>query len=211
MTKHCLNNKLMQNLDREIKEYGENHNVPITKDDTLDFLINLINTNNIKQVLEIGTAIAFGSITMAENTTLEHIDTVENDPERFKIANQNIKKYKLENKISTNLVDALEFLKTTTNKYDLVYLDGPKGQYANYLPYILKLLNVGGFVVADNLYFHGMVMGKIPVTAGCRAMIKGLHKYIAEIVTHPNLETKILDIGDGVGVSKLKNKLKSRC
>jgi len=196
----------MTNLDNEIKQYGENHNVPITKDDTLDFLCKTINENNSKQILEIGTAIAFGSITMAENTTCQHIDTLEINEERFKIANQNIKAHGLENVISTHLIDAMEYLKTCTKTYDLIYLDGPKGQYINYLPHLVKILKVGGIIVADNLYFHGMVTGEIEVTKGCRAMIKGLKNYIAEVTTNPIFETQILNIGDGVGISKLIDK-----
>jgi len=196
----------MVNLNQQIKQYGENHNVPITKDDTLDFLCKTINQENAKQILEIGTAIAFGSITMAENTNLEHIDTVEIDVERFKIANENIKNHNLQNKISTHLVDAMEFIKNCNKTYDLIYLDGPKGQYINQLPYLVKILKVGGIIVADNLYFHGMVTGEIPVSKGCRAMIKGLHKYIDEITTNPIFETRILSIGDGVGFTRLKSK-----
>ena len=193
----------MINLNQQIKQYGENHNVPITKDDTLDFLCKTINKENAKQILEIGTAIAFGSITMAENTNLEHIDTVEIDVERFKIANENIKNHNLENKISTHLVDAMGYIQNCNKTYDLIYLDGPKGQYINYLPHLTKILKVGGIIIADNLYFHGMVTGEIPVTKGCRAMIKGLHKYIDEITTNPIFETEILSIGDGVGVTRL--------
>ena len=70
---------------------------------------------------------------------------------------------------------------------------------------VTNLLNKGGIIFADNLNFHGMVTGEIEVTKGCRAMIKGLKNYIAEITTNPNLETQIfINIGDGVGVSKLK-------
>ena len=192
----------MINLDQEIKEYGINNKVPITKDDTLSFLVETINNNNCKQILEIGTAIAFGSITMATETNCEHIDTLEIDKERFEIANKNIKKHGLEHKISTYLIDAMEFLKTCKKKYDFIYLDGPKGQYINYLPYLVELLNAGGIIFADNLNFHGMVTGEIPVTKGCRAMIKGLHKYIDAIQTHPQLNSTIYkSIGDGVGVS----------
>ncbi|MBR6778859.1 MAG: O-methyltransferase [Clostridia bacterium] len=198
----------MTNLDKQIKEYGKNHNVPITKDDTLDFLCQTINKENAKQILEIGTAIAFGSITMAENTSCEHIDTLEKDEQRFKIANENIKNHALQSKISTYLTDAMDYIKNCTKTYDLIYLDGPKGQYVNYLPYLTKILKVGGVIVADNLYFHGMVTGEIPVTKGCRSMIKGLHKYIEQITTNPIFETQILNIGDGVGVTKLKTACK---
>ncbi len=192
-------------LDKEIKKYGNENKVPITKDDTLTFLLETINKNNSKQILEIGTAIGFGCITMAENSNCEHVDTLEIDKTRFDIANNNIKSKNLQNKISTHLVDAKEYLSNCNKKYDFVYLDGPKGQYINYLPLIVKLLNPNGIIFADNLNFHGMVTGEIPVTKGCRAMIKGLKNYINEITTNPIYESEIYtNIGDGVGVTKLK-------
>ena len=192
-------------IDKDIREYGKDNKVPITLDDTLVFLIQTINENQCKQILEIGTAIGFGCISMAENTDCEHIDTLEKDEERFNIANENIKNKNLQNKITTHLLDAMDYLKNCNKKYDFIYLDGPKGQYINYLPYLTNLLNKGGIIFADNLNFHGMVTGEIEVTKGCRAMIKGLKNYIAEITTNPNLETQIfINIGDGVGVSKLK-------
>jgi predicted O-methyltransferase YrrM len=156
--------------------------------------------------LEIGTAIGFGCITIAQNSNCEHIDTVEIDMERFEIANQNIKAKGLENKISTNLIDAKEFLLNCNKKYDFVYLDGPKGQYINYLPLITRLLNPNGIIFADNLNFHGMVTGEIPVTKGCRAMIKGLKNYISEVTINPIYVSEIYtNIGDGVGVTKVNN------
>ena len=170
-------------IDNEIRNYGKENKVPITLDDTLSFLVETINNNNSKEILEIGTAIAYGSITMAENTNCNHIDTLEIDESRFKIANENIKNKNLQDKISTFLVDAKEFLLNCNKKYDLVYLDGPKGQYINYLPMITKLLNPNGIIFADNLNFHGMVTGEIEVTRGCRSMIKGLKNYINEITT----------------------------
>lgn len=192
-------------LDKEIKSYGNEHNVPITKDDTLCFLLDIINKNNCKQILEIGTAIGFGSIAMAENTICEHIDTVEIDENRFSIANQNIKNKGLENKITTHLIDAKEFLNNCNKKYDLVYLDGPKGQYIKYLPMIVKVLNPNGIIFADNLNFHGMVTGEIPTTKGCKTMIRNLHLYINEVTTNPIFQTEIFkQIGDGVGITQLK-------
>jgi len=193
------------NIDEKIRTYGKENKVPITMDDTLLFLIQTINENQSKQILEIGTAIGFGSISIATNTTCEHIDTLEIDKERYDIANENIAKHNLQNKISTHLIDAMEYLKSCSKKYDFIYLDGPKGQYVKYLPYLINILNKGGIIFADNLNFHGMVTGKIPISKGCRSMIKGLKNYIAEITSNPNLETQIYTkIGDGVGVSKLK-------
>ncbi len=192
----------MINIDGELKKYGKSHKVPISLDDTLDFLIKTINNSNSKQILEIGTAIGYSAITIAENTDCANIDSLEIDSERYNLAKENVAKHNLTEKITLYNLDALEYIKNTDKIYDFIYLDGPKGQYINYLPYLIKILKIGGIIFADNLYFHGMVTGKIPVSKGCRAMIKGLHKYIDEINSNPSLDTKIYDIGDGIGVSK---------
>lgn len=188
----------------EIKKFGKENNVPISLDDTLSFLLSTINKNNCKQILEIGTAIGYSSIAMATNTNCEHIDTVEIDASRYNIAVKNIAEANKQDKITPYLMDAMEYLKTCTKKYDLIYLDGAKNQYVHYLPYLKQILNPDGIIFADNLYFHGMVLGKTKVTTGCRAMIKSLHQYIAEITTDPTLDSLIYEIGDGVGITKLK-------
>lgn len=194
-------------IDNEIRSFGKENKVPITLDDTLSFLIQTINENQCKEILEIGTAIGFGCISIAENTECNHVDTLEIDEERFNIADVNINNKGLENRISTHLIDAKEYLTNCKKKYDFIYLDGPKGQYINYLPLLVKILNPNGIIFADNLNFHGMVTGEIPVTRGCRAMIKGLKNYIAEVTTNPLYETKLYkEIGDGVGITKLKEK-----
>ncbi len=188
----------------EIKKFGKENNVPISLDDTLSFLLSTIMQNNCKQILEIGTAIGYSAIAMATNTDCQHIDTVEIDKSRYDIAVENINTANLQDKITPYLIDAMEFLKSCDKKYDLIYLDGAKNQYINYLPYLKQILNTNGIIFADNLYFHGMVLGQAKVTTGCRAMIKSLHKYIAEITTNPIFDTLIYPIGDGVGITKLK-------
>ncbi len=197
-------------INEDIRSYGKENRVPITLDDTLIFLCDTINKYDCKTILEIGTAIGYGCITMANNTTCQHIDTLEIDENRYNIAVTNIKNERLDKKITTYLTDAMDYLKNCAKKYDLVYLDGAKGQYINYLPYIINLLNPNGIIIADNLHFHGMVTGEIPVSRGCRAMIKGLHRYIDAITTDTRLDTKILGIGDGVGISVLKQVLTNR-
>ena len=192
-------------IDNEIRSFGKENKVPITLDDTLSFLIQTINENQSKEILEVGTAIGFGCITIAENAQCRHIDTLEKDEIRYSIANENIKNKGLENKITTYLCDAMDYLKTCKKKYDFIYLDGPKGQYINYLPLLTNLLNSNGIIFADNLNFHGMVTGEIEVSRGCRAMIKGLKNYIQEITTNPIYETTLnTKIGDGVGITKIK-------
>ena len=195
--------KDVQKLLEEIRVYGEENDVPISKADTQEFLLNLIKENNYMSVLEIGTAIGYSTIAFASTNCVSKVDSVEIDENRLLVARENIKKSGLDKKIKLYHMDAKEFLQNNENKYDFIYLDGPKGQYINYLPYLLNMLNKNGTLVADNLFFHGMVTGEIPVAKGCRSMIKGLKNYIQEITTNPNLETKILNIGDGLGITKL--------
>lgn len=205
--------KDVQKLLKEIREYGEKNDVPISKEDTLNFLLTTIKENKYKQVLEIGTAIGYATIAFAFLDCVKQVESVEKDENRFNLARENIEKSGLKSKITIYNLDAKIFLQNNEKTYDFIYLDGPKGQYINYLPYLLKMLNKNGILVADNLFFHGMVTGEIPVTKGCRSMIKGLKNYIQEITTNPNLETKILNIGDGLGITKLlsqKEKIKKK-
>ena len=195
--------KDVQKLLKEIREYGEKNDVPISKEDTLNFLLTTIKENKCKQVLEIGTAIGYATIAFAFLDCVKQVKKKKKDENRFNLARENIEKSGLKSKITIYNMDAKIFLQNNEKTYDFIYLDGPKGQYINYLPYLLKMLNKNGILVADNLFFHGMVTGEIPVTKGCKSMIKGLKNYIQEITTNPNLETKILNIGDGLGITKL--------
>lgn len=189
-------------FDTNLKEYAKKFDVPISFDETMEFLINTINKYKCKEVLEIGTAIGFGSISMAENSCVKHIDTLELNTDTFNIAKENIISHKLENKITCFNVDAKDYINECGKKYDLIYLDGPKGQYVNYLPRLKELLNKNGIIVADNVFFHGMVLGTTPVTKGCRSMINGLHKFIDMITLDKELNSQILNIGDGVALIK---------
>jgi len=187
-----------------LKLYAEQNNVPITKDDTMKFIIDYINANQIENVLEIGTAIAYGSINMAMCDSVKHITTLEIDTTNYQQALLNIAKYNLLDKIDARLIDAKLYIDECDKKFDLIYLDGPKGQYANYLPRLLQLLNPNGTIIADNIFFHGMATGAIPTPSSCRSMVNGLRQYVEDVTHNPNLETHIYQLGDGVCVTRLK-------
>ena len=193
----------MIQFDNDLKGYAKANKVPISFDETMEFVIEQINKNNYQEILEIGTAIGFGSISMASFSNAKHIDTVEIDKEIFQEALDNIKARKLTQQITAYNIDAREYLMKCNKKYDFIYLDGPKGQYINYLPMLADLLNDNGMIVADNLFFHGMVTGLVEVPTSCRAMIKGLHNFVGEITTNPTYKSQIYNIGDGVAVIKL--------
>ena len=187
-----------------LKLYAEQNNVPITKDDTIQFIVDYISANQVQTVLEIGTAIAYGSINMAMCDSVKHITTLEIDTTNYKQALLNIAKYNMLDKIDAKLIDAKFYLQECDKKFDLIYLDGPKGQYANYLPRLIELLNPNGTIIADNIFFHGMATGEIPTPSSCRSMVNGLRQYVEDITHNPNLNTHIYQMGDGVAVTRLK-------
>ena len=187
-----------------LKLYAEKNNVPITKDDTMQFIIDFINQNNVKTILEIGTAIAFGSINMAMCDSVTHITTLEIDTTNYREALNNIAKHNMMDKIDARLIDAKWYIDECDKKFDLIYLDGPKGQYINYLPRLLELLNPNGSIIADNIFFHGMATGEIVTPSSCRSMINGLRQYVDEVTHNPKLESHIYQMGDGICVTRLK-------
>lgn len=192
-------------FDDELKIKAKANHVPISFDETMEFVVSLIDEFDCKEILEIGTAIGFGSISMASLTDCSHIDTVEIDKDCVLEAKSNIETRGLSDKITVHNADAKDYIDACNKKYDLIYLDGPKGQYINYLPRLKQLLKKDGLLIADNLFFHGMVTGTTVVPVSCRAMIKGLHKFIDEITLSSELSTQIYNIGDGVACVRLKN------
>ena len=186
----------------EINRYGRTNKVPIVLDDTLKLLCDTINKHGYKDILEIGTAIGYSSIAMATNCVVNHITTLELDEDRYKLATLNIEKTHLSDKIEAINIDARQYLESCNQKFDFIFLDGPKGQYIAYLPYLVNLLNVGGMIFADNVYFKGMVTGKIPTPKSVMTMVRKLQAYNDAVMHHEQLQSEILDIGDGVAISK---------
>ena len=186
-----------------IKLYAEKNDVPITKDDTMQFIVDYINQNKVEHILEIGTAIAYGSINMAMCDSVKSVTTLEIDTTNYREALNNIAKYNLLDKIDARLIDAKLYIDECDKKFDLIYLDGPKGQYINYLPKLLQMLNPNGAIIADNIFFHGMATGEIPTPSSCRSMVNGLRLYVDEVTHNPQLETHIYQLGDGVCVTKM--------
>lgn len=188
---------------KEIYEYGLQNKVPIIKDDTREFLCDFVKTHKPKKILEIGTAIGYSGAVLLSCNEFSTLTTIEKDEERFNLAKQNFQELNLENRVTLYLGDASEVLESLTEKYDLVFIDGPKGQYFRYLPKIMKLVNNGSYIIADNLSIHGLVTPEGFVKHKHRAMVVNLRKFIADIQNHPNLETEILEIGDRISISRV--------
>lgn len=130
-----------------------------------------------------------------------YIDTIERDEERISEAKQNIKDLNLEEKIHIYEGDALEVLPTLTGPYDVVFIDAAKGKYPVFLSEALRMLASHGIIVADNVLYKGYVMSDYNKHKQ-RTAVRGLREFLKELTENENLTTEILEVGDGLAISK---------
>ena len=186
----------------EIKNKALEEHIPIIMDDTLEIIANILKTNKPKRILEIGTAVGYSAICFSEYLEKDGIiDTIERDDERIKQANDNIKRLGLESQIHIHGGDAVEILPTLTEKYDVIFIDAAKGKYPFFLKESDRLLNSQGIIFADNILYKGYVMSDYNKHKH-RTAVRNLREYIKEVTENPNYETEILEVGDGLAISK---------
>ena len=190
-------------LDK-IKEKALNEHIPIIMDDTLDVIGKYLEKEKPKRILEIGTAVGYSAICFSKFLDKDGvIDTIERDVERIKEAKINIKNMNLEKVINIYEGDAIEILPTLDEKYDVVFIDAAKGKYPFFLKESLRMINKNGIIFADNILYKGYVMSDYNKHKQ-RTAVRNLREYIKEISENPNLETEILEVGDGLAISKVK-------
>ena len=188
----------------KIKEEALKEHIPIIMDDTLEVIGNILKENKPNKILEIGTAVGYSAICFSEFLTDGgKIDTIERDKERIEKAKKNIKEIGLDRTINIYEGDAVEILPTLNEKYDMVFIDAAKGKYPFFLKEALRMLNQGGIIFADNILYKGYVMSDYNKHKQ-RTAVRNLREYIKEVTENENLETEILEVGDGLAISKKK-------
>lgn len=197
--------KNMNELELEkIKEKALENHIPIIMDDTLEVIAKILTEKKPKRILEIGTAVGYSAMCFSKYLAEDgSIDTIERDEERIEEAKQNFKKVEVENKINLYEGDAVEILPTLNEKYDVVFIDAAKGKYPFFLKEALRMLNQDGIIFADNILYKGYVMSDYNKHKQ-RTAVRNLREYIKETTENPNLETEILEVGDGLAISKIK-------
>ena len=187
-----------------IKKKALADKVPIIMDDTLEVIAKILDEIKPKKILEIGTAVGYSAICFSEYLQENgKIDTIERDTERVKEARKNIKKAEVEEKINIYEGDAVEILPTLNDEYDVVFIDAAKGKYPFFLNQALRMIKPGGVIFADNILYKGYVMSDYNKHKQ-RTAVRNLREYIAEITNNEKLETEILEVGDGLAISKTK-------
>ena len=190
----------------KIKQKALKEHIPIIMDDTLEIIEKELKENPPKRILEIGAAVGYSAMCFSKFLAQDGvIDTIERDEERIQEAKENFKKVGVEDKIKLYEGDAVEILPTLNEKYDMVFIDAAKGKYPFFLKESLRMIKNNGIIFADNILYKGYVMSDYNKHKQ-RTAVRNLREYIKEVSENPNLETEILEVGDGLAISKIKNK-----
>lgn len=185
---------------RELENYAHMHKIPIMNQEGIVFLISYIKENNIKSILEIGSAIGYSAIKMALVSEDIKITSIERDYELYELALANVEKYKLAKQIELINGDALEV--DIIGKYDLIFIDAAKSKYIDFFERYKKNLVPNGRVISDNLSFHGMVENPtMTKNKNTKQLINKIKKYIDFLHDNSEFDTTFYDIGDGISVS----------
>ena len=186
-----------------IEKYAKDNNVPIMEHDGIEFLLDYIKKNNIKNILEIGTAIGYSAIRMALIDNDIRVVTIERDKKRYDEAIKNIKEFELNSQIEVILSDAFDV--ELNVKFDLIFIDAAKAQYIKFFEKFKHNLNENGVIISDNLNFHGLTHGKHEnLSRNVKGLVRKLNLYIEFLKDNKEFDTVFLELGDGIGISTRK-------
>ena len=188
-------------MNSEIEEYARDNNVPIMMKDGITYLCDYIKNNNVKTILEIGSAIGYSSIMMASVDNDIKVTTIEKDANRYNIAVANINKFNLSSRITILNEDALE--SNITGYYDLIFIDASKGNNINFFNKYKDNLAKNGAIVTDNLSFHGLVEDETLIkTKNQKGIVKKIKLYIDFLSNNKDFTTIYVPVGDKISISK---------
>ena len=187
----------------ELEEYAKKNNVPIMQPDGIKFLKNYIEKNNIKNILEIGSAIGYSAICMAKLNKEIKVVTIERDLERYNEAVKNIKKFDFEDQITIINDDA--FNVDLDSKFDLIFIDAAKSQSTKFFLKFQKNLNSKGTIITDNINFHGLTYAIEVKNRNTRQLVRKIREYVEFLKENRDFTTTIVDDGDGIAISVKNN------
>ena len=193
------NTPSLNGIEKEAKET----NVPIIRTQVQSLLKLLLAMRKPATILEVGCAIGFSALLMSEYGPEDcHITTIEKYEKRISVARENFRRAGKEERITLLEGDAAEILQKMTGAYDMIFMDAAKGQYIHFLPDVLRLLAPGGILLSDNVLQDGNILeSRFAVTRRNRTIHSRMREYLYELKHHPQLETVILPVGDGVTLS----------
>lgn len=186
----------------KIKQKALEDKIPIIMDDTLEVISKILIEKKPERILEIGAAVDYSAMCFSEYLSENgKIDTIERDEQRIAECKKNLKKVGVEGRINLYEGDAVEILPTLNEKYDIVFIDAAKGKYPFFLEQALRMLKDDGVIFADNILYKGYVMSDYNKHKQ-RTAVTHLREYIKETTENPELQTEILEVGDGLAITR---------
>ncbi|MFQ6810147.1 MAG: O-methyltransferase [Streptococcus sp.] len=184
---------------KELEEFARRENIPIIPHETVAFFRLFLQTMQPQSILEIGTAIGFSALLMAEQVPDAKIMTIDRNEEMIGFAKENFARFDQRKQITLLEGDAVDLLEHIEQRFDLIFMDSAKSKYIVFLPEVLKRLEVGGVVILDDIFQGGDVARDImDVRRGQRTIYRGLQRLFDATLDHPGLTASLIPLGDGI-------------
>lgn len=193
-----INNKETNPILVSLRLYANDHNVPIITEEGINFIKQIMQISNVKRVLEIGTAIGYSSINMAQLDC--DVVSIERDSNMVELARQNIEKADLSSRITVIHADALDVNQEDLGLFDLIFIDAAKAQSVNFFNKYKECLSSDGIIITDNLLFHELVVKEIK-ERNLKQLVRKIDNFNRFVVNQEDFSTYIYAIGDGMSLS----------
>lgn len=185
----------------DMEEYAEQENVPIMDSASIETFLGLLSIQKPSTILEIGSAIGYSAIRMAQTLPATSITTIERDADRYDKAVDYIQASGLGNQIQIIEADALKMdvERLSEEPYDALFIDAAKGQYQRFFEKYSPIVKSGGVIYCDNMFMHGMVLqDNVDLHRRKRTMIRNIKEFTSWIMSHPDFNASLLPVGDGI-------------
>ncbi|EAE1293581.1 TPA: O-methyltransferase [Listeria monocytogenes] len=190
----------------ELEAYAKENEVPIMEPDSLYCLLQILDIQKPKRILELGTAIGYSALKMADKLPDAEIITVERDEERYEQAIHNIQRYGASDRVKVLLTDAIEGAEEilAQGPFDAIFIDAAKAQYEKFFHIYTDSLAENGVIYSDNVLFKGLALDMTPEKQRKLRVARKMRHFNDFLVTHPDFETTTIPLGDGLSISKRK-------
>lgn len=183
---------------RALRAEAKNCRDPAAADDTLALLVGLARLRGAENILEIGTAEGLTSVALLLELPRAKVTTIEADEERYLRAKENFSGFGVVERVRPVLADAADVLPALAAPFDLIFLDGPKAQYVNYLPDLSRLLAPRGLLFADDVLLYGWVNGREETPPKRRSIVRRIRDFLAAAAR--DFAVRVFDVGEGAAL-----------
>ena len=186
----------------QLEKFARERYIPVMLDDTKELLYNTVRERQPRRILEIGTAIGYSGIVRLSACERATLNTIELDENTANIARANFTEFGMSRRVNIFVGDARVIVPQLTGSYDFIFLDGPKGQYETFFPFLTDLLEVGGTLVCDNVLYKGLVE-HVPENKRHKhiTVARNMRAFLDDITSNERYSTTLHRIGDGVTIS----------